>query len=669
MIAAALRRSSRFRGPDPRQRESRRQSFHAVPDGTEDVHAAHAGPIGPRRARWDGISVAAAVPAIVSSEAHGFSPCGTWRRSEAPAIAGPMSARSWAVRCSPWPGWCRRPASSAWLGWVATLLLVYGVRAGRAYLPTYCAGLVAHVVGFYWVYQTVRVFGGFGLPAAALVFAIFVVLGALQFLLFALIDRHLDPAFDTLALRSATAVVLSELLMPRLFPWHFGHTQIAFTPFVQIAGLGGAMAVSFLMFWLAEAVVRFVIFRERRWILGLPVVLFGLAMAYGAAMMGTFRSPPGVPQEVVLVQGNATLIEKRDLASAQQNLVRIFDLSAAAAHPGTLIVWPEGSVPAYIPATVGAVGYPPILPWIGDGSAFLVGSYSFLPDEERFNAAFAVYPDGTVPFPYFKRVLIPFGEYMPLASYFPALKKLNAKAGVFTPGTEAQVFAYPMRQPDGTAYTLKVSPLICYEDTVPDLARESTRKGAELLVNITSDSWFGRTLGPAPASPYRRVPSDREPAIPDPRDQHRLERNRLSPRQDHRADSSIHRRDCHGEGELARLPKRLYLLDRRPAMVDTPGVELGNDRCETLSRDLRQARLGTNRGVSVTPREGSMPSCVEPLTDRATTRLESSRPSALRLRGQPRWTPVEASARSHDAKSADRARNARVSRGRRGGGR
>ena len=85
---------------------------------------------------------------------------------------------------------------------------------------------------------------------------------------------------------------------------------------------------------------------------------------------------------------------------------------------------------------------------------------------------------------------------MPLASCFTGLQELNAKAGVFSAGTEAVVFAYPMHRPDGTAYTLKVSPLICYEDTLPSLARESVRKGAELLVNITSDSWFGRTLAP-----------------------------------------------------------------------------------------------------------------------------------------------------------------------------
>jgi apolipoprotein N-acyltransferase len=254
------------------------------------------------------------------------------------------------------------------------------------------------------------------------------------------------------------------------------------------------MAVSFLMFWVAEAGIRVAVFRERRRAFLLPVVVFGMAIGYGVVMIGTFTAPPhDVPQEVVLVQGNATLAEKRDLDSAQRNLARIYELSRQAAHPGALVVWPEGSVPAYIPAMVGTVGDPPILPWIGNGSAFLVGSYSFLPNQKRFNSAFAVFPDGGVPFPYFKQVLIPFGESMPLASYFPWLKKLNAKAGVFSAGTETKVFPYPMTRPDGRSYTLKVSPLICYEDTLPALARAAARKGAQLLVNLTSDSWFGRT--------------------------------------------------------------------------------------------------------------------------------------------------------------------------------
>ena len=53
-----------------------------------------------------------------------------------------------------------------------------------------------------------------------------------------------------------------------------------------------------------------------------------------------------------------------------------------------------------------------------------------------------------------------------------------------------------MRLEDGTPYTLKVAPLVCYEDTVPALARKATLGGSELLVNITYDTWFGRSAAP-----------------------------------------------------------------------------------------------------------------------------------------------------------------------------
>ncbi len=385
--------------------------------------------------------------------------------------------------------------SGAVLGWTGALFLVYALRSGAGYLAAYCAGLFGHVIGFHWLYRTIVVFGGAGLVHGAHLLPLRCG-RALAFPAIAVIDRCLDRRLDILALRSATAVVLVELLMPRLFPWHLGYTQIAFTPFVQIAGIGGAMAVSFVMFWLAEVVVRVVVFRERRWAFLVPVAVFGLSMSYGWVIMDRYARPRGEQQPVVIAQGHLAHPERRDLEEARQYLTRLFELSREAAGPGSLIVWPEGAVPAYIPASIGVVGDPPVLPWVGDGSGYLVGGYSFLPGEKKFNTAFAVYPDGEVPFPYFKQILIPFGEYMPLASYIPWLKTLNSKAAVFSAGTATRVFDYPMHRADGSAYTLRVAPLICYEDTVRAPARKATRQGAELLVNLSSDVWFGRSLAP-----------------------------------------------------------------------------------------------------------------------------------------------------------------------------
>jgi apolipoprotein N-acyltransferase len=386
--------------------------------------------------------------------------------------------------------------ASAVLGWVSAVLLIYSIRARRAYLPAYCAGLVTHAVGFYWIFGTMEIFGGFGPIVSAVIFGLYVATGALMFLVFAAVHHNLGPRFDALALRTPVAIVVAELLTIRVFHWHFGHTQVAFTPFVQIAGVGGALFVSFVMFWLTEAGVRLIVFRERRRAFFIPVVVFLLSLGYGALMMATFRSAGGKTQEVLLVQGDPTFTNTHDADTAWQYVANIHDLSRRYARPATLVVWPEGVIPQYIPADLGSVRNDPVLPWLRDGSAFLVGGYAIRNEREKYNAAFAIYPDGTVPSPYFKQILIPFGEYMPFASFMPWLNDLNANAGIFSAGPETRVFAYPLRRRDGTEYTLKVAPLICYEDTITELAREATQKGAELLVNLTYDTWFGRSAAP-----------------------------------------------------------------------------------------------------------------------------------------------------------------------------
>jgi apolipoprotein N-acyltransferase len=387
-------------------------------------------------------------------------------------------------------------ASCAILGWISAVSLVAALRMGRFYLPAYCCGLVVHAVGFYWILGTVARFGGFGWAFSALVFAAYVASGALMYVLVALIHHHLGPGFEALALRTPTAVVLTELVMVRLFAWHYGHTQTAFVPLVQVAGIGGAMAVTFLMFWVAEAAWRALVERERRWVLLLPAIALLAALGYGCAMMNTFAAPHGDSLDVLLIQGDPALVEKPDVELAWRNVRAIYQQSHKLSHANTLIVWPESSIPAFVPGDIGSARKEPGLPWLGNGSAFLIGGYSFRTEEERYNAAFAVYPDGTVPLPYAKQILIPFGEYMPASSIFPWLNGLHKNFGLLRAGTESTVFEYPLEHRDGSRFPVRVSPLICYEDTVPALARDATRRGAQVLVNLTHDAWFGRTACP-----------------------------------------------------------------------------------------------------------------------------------------------------------------------------
>ena len=393
--------------------------------------------------------------------------------------------------------WVPGTPACAVLGWVSAVLLVSAVRARRAYLPSYLAGLACCSLGFYWILPTLAGFGGFGVLASAALFAAYSALTALQFVVFAFLYHNLGPRFDAFALKGPTAIVVSELVSVRLFFWHYGHTQSAFTPFAQAAGLGGALLVSFLMFWLTEAVVRAVVFGERRRSLLAPLVACAASLAYGAQTMSFFAAPRGEPQDVIVVQANAKQSRTFDPDEARRSVVRFHELSREAAVENALIVWPEGAIPHFFPDDLGSARNEPVVPWLGGGTASLFGAYASGPDGRRFNAAFAVRPDGTVPRPYHKQILIPFGEAIPFASTFPWLARMNEKAGVFSPGDAVFVFDYPMRRPDGTAYSLELAPLICYEDTVPSLSREATRKGARLLVNLTYDTWFGRTVAAA----------------------------------------------------------------------------------------------------------------------------------------------------------------------------
>ncbi len=386
--------------------------------------------------------------------------------------------------------------ASAALGWVAAALLIYSLRLRADCLPVYLGGAVGHAIAFYWVFPTVATFGGFGFIVSGLIFGVFVVTGALLFFVFSFFHRHLPPFVDRFALRAPISIAIAELLTIRLFPWHFGHTQIAFRPFVQLASLGGAILVSFVLFWVAEAAVRAIVFRERRRELVLPLVAFGLALGYGTEVTDAHAHRRDREQDVIVVQGNGSLPEMSEPSSLERVLRRTYELTTRAARPGALIVWPEGSIPAYLPANLGSARKDASLPWLGDGSALLIGAYSFSDEDHRYNSAFAVYPDGTVPTPYNKQILIPFGEYIPGASIFPWLNQANENAGIFTAGDAVKVFSYPMRRLDGQQYHMRAAPLICYEDTLPTLARQATRRGAQLLVNMTFDTWFGRTHAP-----------------------------------------------------------------------------------------------------------------------------------------------------------------------------
>ena len=392
--------------------------------------------------------------------------------------------------------WMPGSIPCALLGWITAGLLVWiAWRARYAYSASFLSGFMIHPLAFYWLYGAIRSFGGFPPLGAAAVFGLFAAVSGLQYPIFIFIFRALPKYFDGIACRTAIAWTVSEFTSLRLFPWCLGHTQLAVTPFAQAASLGGSYFLTFLMMWLAESVLRV------RWktlslrIASIPATVIAALTIYGAVLVHQFKAEPPATNSVALIQANVSIDEKHDISLLTIDRDRYVQLSLQALKPGMLIVWPESVIEDFIPDSVGSAINEPLLPyWQGSYTSFLVGALTYRSEQEMYNSAVAVYRDGTVPPPYHKRILMPFGEYTPFGETFPWLKELDGLLGAFTPGTKPVVFAYPMN-PKSDEH-LNVSPLICYEDVVPRLSREAVAEGAEVLANLTNDAWFGNTVAP-----------------------------------------------------------------------------------------------------------------------------------------------------------------------------
>jgi apolipoprotein N-acyltransferase len=383
----------------------------------------------------------------------------------------------------------------ALLGWLATLGLVAASLHPRAsYRSLYLVGAIQTSLGFFWILETIQKFGGFPLWAAAAIFALFVAISSLQNAVYFFVFKNLPAFLDRTSSRAALAWITSEVLSIRIFPWYIGHTQLGFSWFAQSADLASVLGLSFLMVWFCEAVFRSAIRREgtRRLIPALLVSL--LALLYGKLRWDEFAYPLGTPLDVTLVQANVTTENKANLHFFAENRARYQSLTERLPPGPELVIWPESVIQDFIPEGVARAERDARVPRF-KGKHLLTGALTFRSRREFFNSALAVFHDGTVPTPYHKQILMPFGEYMPLSSLFPSLLDLNPAAGNFSAGTEIAVVEYPELLPS-TPRPFKVAPLICYEDVVPSLSRDAVRKGAELIVNLTNDAWFGDTIAP-----------------------------------------------------------------------------------------------------------------------------------------------------------------------------
>lgn len=210
------------------------------------------------------------------------------------------------------------------------------------------------------------------------------------------------------------------------------------------------------------------------------------AGAFAAATLSPATTPAGEPLMVAVIQPGTTLEQKWDPAQAQESADRVWSQTAEAAVLGAdLVLWPESAVPYRIendPAFRATLErYAAEL-----GIEIVLNAIGATPQGGYANSAYLVTPQGVSPVRYDKIHLVPFGEYVPRWARLAFADSLVREVGAFSPGREPALL--PAAVPLGVA--------ICFEVVFPGHSAAQARAGAELLVTLTNDGWYGYSWAP-----------------------------------------------------------------------------------------------------------------------------------------------------------------------------
>ena len=358
-------------------------------------------------------------------------------------------------------------------------------------------GAVYFAATVYWVADTMVVYGGLARPVAVAVTGLLVGYLAIYPGLASLILARSVRRWGSRALLAGPLVwVATEFARAQLFtgfPWVLlGYSQATAPPVLQVASLGGIYAVSALVALPSAAVAHALLVRDRR---AVPALLAAFGIVTGCAAWGQWRVSrgellrAGVPLRAAVVQGNIPQDVKWDRSHASWILERYLTLSRDAARRGAaLIVWPETSTPfVYAGSAPGRAALADLAR--ESGAALLVGSDEIVAESppRYYNAAYLVGPDGQTAGAYRKMHLVPFGEYVPLASLLFFVGPLVESVSSFSAGEDLSTFPVAGH---------RVTTAICYESVFPEIARQAVAEGSALLTTITNDAWYGMSSAP-----------------------------------------------------------------------------------------------------------------------------------------------------------------------------
>ena len=391
-------------------------------------------------------------------------------------------------------------------------------KPGQAFLLAYVSGILWYAGTCYWIYNTMHEHGGLNVPFALLALFLFCLyLGLYHGLFGLLLSWTVGPGGDYRRALIAAPFLWVAVELARFdvtgFPWNLlGTAQVDNISLSRITTWTGVYGVSFEIMLVNVAVAAaFVVPRKKR-----STLLLAALAAAAVLQAGRLVDAPAIPADhaALLVQENIPVDETWTRETFERTLRELTDLTvkdltvkdlsvkgfgvkrdastgsdANNPKPGSidLIVWPESPAPFF---TSDPLFREPVSQMARDTHSWVVtGAIGTASVAQRgrsasqvFNSAALISPSGDWSGRYDKVHLVPFGEYLPFPKLFAFAGGLTKEVGEFEAGGS--------RKPLDAGGT-KLGVFICYESVFPGEVRQFADQGAQVLVNLSNDGWYG----------------------------------------------------------------------------------------------------------------------------------------------------------------------------------
>lgn len=431
------------------------------------------------------------------------------------------------------------PHHAPLVSWLAMAILVFvslDARLPIAFLCGFLHGFVYAAISVVWIYGVQRQHGGLSPFEAASLLVLMVTAWGLFPATFAVVvawmsRRSVSRACLLAPFLWVTLEFARRHLPDIAFPWNLlGYAVSDNLGLLQLTTLTGIYGLSFLVAGYGALSAWLLVERTRRafrlWLaltaVLLPVTLVGQRFVpqelprltarlvqtnlpqkgYDAKWQERFAADLDELERLSVAPGLATGATR--VAAADASVGENPEQRASIAQPAiALIVWPEVPAPFYLQDQRFAARAQKIA--VQSRTPFLLGVVEWRPGRDGadgrlhpYNSAVLLGPSGERLFTYDKIHLVPFGEYVPWRRFLTIADKLTQEIGDFQPGTERKVAELP-----GSAGAAgnpgaghKFAVIICFEAVFPDEVAQFVAGGAEVLVNISNDGWFGRSAAP-----------------------------------------------------------------------------------------------------------------------------------------------------------------------------